>query len=88
MASGDHHDLAARRHGQDPKREPRLWTQGHWEATGPLWLPQVLKQGLSHQCTCISYIGEFVVEEFFCLQVVTYFSTLRADLEDYFKCMT
>ena len=23
---------------------------------GPLWLPQVLNQGLSHQCTCFSYM--------------------------------
>ena len=22
----------------------------------PLWLPQVLNQGLSHQCTCFSYM--------------------------------
>ena len=33
MASGDHHDLATRRHGQDSKREPRLWALGHWAAT-------------------------------------------------------
>ena len=25
-----------------------------WEGT--LWLPQVLNQGLSHQCTCFSYM--------------------------------
>ena len=25
MASGDHHDLASRHHGQDPKKEPGLW---------------------------------------------------------------
>ena len=24
----------------------------------PLWLPQVLNQGLSHQCTCFSYMRE------------------------------
>ena len=24
--------------------------------SGPLWLPQVLNQGLSHQCTCFSYM--------------------------------
>ena len=29
MASGDHHDWAGGRHGQDPKREPRLWAQRH-----------------------------------------------------------
>ena len=23
----------------------------------PLWLPQVLNQGLSHQCTCFSHVG-------------------------------
>ena len=34
------------------------------------------------------YMGEFVVEGFFSLEVVTFFVTLRADLEDYFKCMT
>ena len=34
------------------------------------------------------YMGEFVVEGFFFLEVVTFFVTLRADLEDYFKCKT
>ena len=28
----------------------------YWELVGTLWLPQVLNQGLSHQCTCFSYI--------------------------------
>ena len=36
----------------------------------------------------LSYMGEFVVEGFFFLEVVTFFVTLRADLEDYFKCKT
>ena len=35
-----------------------------------------------------SYMGEFVVDGFFFLGVVTFFVTLRADLEDYFKCKT
>ena len=34
------------------------------------------------------HMGEFVVEGFFFLEVVTFFVTLRADLEDYFKCKT
>ena len=34
------------------------------------------------------YIGEFFQGGFFSLEVVTFFVTLRADLEDYFKCMT
>ena len=33
-------------------------------------------------------MGEFVVEGFVFLELVTFFVTLRADLEDYFKCMT
>ena len=28
-----------------------------WQAEA-LWLPQVLNQGLSHQCTCFSYMWE------------------------------
>ena len=35
-----------------------------------------------------THMGEFVVEGFFFLEVVTFFVTLRADLEDYFKCKT
>ena len=35
-----------------------------------------------------AHMGEFVVEGFFFLEVVTFFVTLRADLEDYFKCKT
>ena len=38
--------------------------------------------------TIFAYMGEFVVEGFFFLEVVTFFVTLRADLEDYFKCKT
>ena len=34
------------------------------------------------------YIGEFFQGGFFSLEVVTFFVTLRADLEDYFKCKT
>ena len=34
------------------------------------------------------HMGEFFQGGFFCLVVVTFFVTLRADLEDYFKCMT
>ena len=34
------------------------------------------------------HMGEFVVEGFFFLEVVTFFVTLRADLEDYFKGKT
>ena len=34
------------------------------------------------------YIGEFFQGGFFSLKVVTFFVTLRADLEDYFKCKT
>ena len=38
---------------------------------------------------CIhKYIGEFFQGGFFFLEVVTFFVTLRADLEDYFKCKT
>ena len=33
-------------------------------------------------------MGEFVVEGFFFFEVVTFFVTLWADLEDYFKCKT
>ena len=33
-------------------------------------------------------IGEFFQGGFFSLEVVTFFVTLRADLEDYFKCKT
>ena len=36
----------------------------------------------------ISHIGEFFQGGFFSLEVVTFFVTLRADLEDYFKCKT
>ena len=35
-----------------------------------------------------TYIGEFFQGGFFFLEVVTFFVTLRADLEDYFKCKT
>ena len=35
-----------------------------------------------------NHMGEFVVEGFFFLEVVTFFVTLRADLEDYFKSKT
>ena len=47
----------------------------------------------SHICICIYvciyvYIGEFFQGGFFFLEVVTFFVTLRADLEDYFKCKT
>ena len=36
----------------------------------------------------MAYIGEFFQGGFFFLEVVTFFVTLRADLEDYFKCKT
>ena len=42
---------------------------------------------VQRQCAC-HHMGEFVVEGFFFLEVVTFFVTLRADLEDYFKCKT
>ena len=32
------------------------------------------------------HIGEFFQGGFFGMKVVTFFATLRADLEDYFKC--
>ena len=35
-----------------------------------------------------NHIGEFFQGGFFSLEVVTFFVTLRADLEDYFKCKT
>ena len=35
-----------------------------------------------------THIGEFFQGGFFSLEVVTFFVTLRADLEDYFKCKT
>ena len=43
---------------------------------------------LTRNIDFMQYMGEFVVEGFFFLEVVTFFVTLRADLEDYFKCMT
>ena len=36
----------------------------------------------------VEYIGEYFQGGFFFLEVVTFFVTLRADLEDYFKCKT
>ena len=36
----------------------------------------------------VQHIGEFFQGGFFSLEVVTFFVTLRADLEDYFKCKT
>ena len=36
----------------------------------------------------VQHIGEFFQGGFFFLEVVTFFVTLRADLEDYFKCKT
>ena len=44
-----------------------------------------LRSGINISC---AHMGEFVVEGFFFLEVVTFFVTLRADLEDYFKCKT
>ena len=34
------------------------------------------------------HVGDFFQGGFFFLEVVTFFVTLRADLEDYFKCKT
>ena len=53
-------------------------------------LIQVLVTGgeavkLCHACAHI-HIGEFFQGGFFGMKVVTFFATLRADLEDYFKC--
>ena len=39
-------------------------------------------QSINHQ----SYIGEFFQGGFLGMKVVTFFATLRADLEDFFKC--
>ena len=54
-------------------------------------IPQLLAEYIQYQLTCFPqfvYMGEFVVEGFFFPEVVTFFVTLRADLEDYFKCKT
>ena len=41
-----------------------------------------------HTHYTVTHIGEFFQGGFFSLGVVTFFVTLRADLEDYFKCKT
>ena len=71
----------------DTRRGQRLGQGGNLEPADSDRFDTKILSSSSAIILCL-HMGEFVVEGFFFLEVVTFFVTLRADLEDYFKCKT